>query len=123
MLQTIAFETNLYKRLHAVDVICSALDDETAKAVKAKEFKNHINKEYLLNKKFIRKLKLVSMLENYAETSIELSAQDFVTHPEFHYDEDLHEKIGKINRLINHFTGKCMKELNKGDSIDFGGQQ
>lgn len=123
MLQNIAFETNLYKKLHAVDVVCSALDDETAKSVNAKEFKNHINKEYLLNKKFIRKLKLISMLENYPETSIELSAQDYITHPEFHYDEKIHDKIAYLNRLINHFTGKCMKELNKGVSIDFSGNE
>lgn len=123
MLQNIAFESNLFKKLHAVDVICSALDNEVAEVVKAKEFKKYINKEYLLNKDFIRKLKLISMLESYPETSIELSSQDYITHPEFHYDESFHNKIGKLNRMINHFTGICMKELNKGESIEFGTEE
>lgn len=119
MLQQIAFEENIYKKMQAVDVICSSLSGKISKKVKGTQFKNWLNETYLENTEFIRKLKLISKLEAYPETAIELSSLDFVTHPEFHYDEDFQNAVTELNKKLNHFIGKCIKELSQGNSISF----
>lgn len=119
MLQQIAFEENIYKKMQAVDVICSSLSSKISKKVKGTQFKKWLNESYLENTDFIRKLKLISKLEAYPETAIELSSLDFVTHPEFHYDEDFQNAVTELNKQLNHFIGKCIRELSKGNSINF----
>lgn len=119
MLQQITFEDNTYKKMMAVDVVCSSLDNKISKKVDAIDFKRWLNDNYLKDKAFIRKLKLISKLEAYPETAIELSSIDFVTHPEFHYNEEFQDRIAELNKKLNHFLGKCIKELSVGSSIEF----
>lgn len=119
MLQQIAFEDNLIRKLNAIDVVCSALTPEIAKVTEAQKFKKWLNKEFLQNKEFMRKLSLLIRLEAHPETAIELASVDYDSHPEFHYDNEFHAKVADLNQKINHFIGKCIKEHGAGEDIDY----
>jgi len=118
LLQDIAREESTLKRLRMVETVCSALPVDIAKKMQASRFRKHIGDNYLHNHKFIRRLKLISRLESHPETAIELAGEDFITHPEFAYNEEFHGKIAQLDSLISDFTGKCMKNLSGASEVE-----
>jgi len=119
LLKQMVYEDNVMKRLQAMDTLLSAIDEDIAKKLKTKEFKKELNVSYLDDVIFIRKLKLYSKMNENVETAIEYLGEDYVTHPEFIFDEKFEVKVNILNKKINNFTGNLLKEYSMGDSIEF----
>jgi len=126
ILQNLYFETNILTRLQAIDTLMSALDDQIEMKLKIKAFKKKLKEEYMLpskNKKdprdnFMRRLKLYSKINENTETAIEYHSQDFITHPEYIFDEDFENKITELNMEINTLVGSLTKEYSRGEEIE-----
>lgn len=118
LLQQLVYESNLMVRLQAIDTLCSAMDDKMEEKFKVLEFKEMLNTEYLSKTDFLRRLKLYSKINENVETAIEYHGQDFITHPEFNFDENFEREVTALSLLINNFTGKLLKEFSKGDSFE-----
>lgn len=118
LLQQSVFEDNMLKKFNAVDILISAFETDIATKSKAKEMKVYLHKEVLSNEQFMRKLQMFSRISDNPETAIEYYGQDFVTHPEFHFNSEFVKKLAIINRKVNHFIGLLIKEYSKGESIE-----
>lgn len=118
LLQQAVFEENILKKLNAVDILISALEPDISNEMKAKDMKRYIHKEVLSNEDFMRKLQLFSRISEYPETAIEYFGNDFITHPEFHFEKDFVGKLSEINRKLNHFIGILIKEHSKGEELE-----
>lgn len=119
LLQGIVFESDLLKKLNAVDTIISALDDKMAENSGAITFKNWLHSKYLDNTLFMRQLKLHTAIIENVETKIEYYSQDYLTHQEYIFDADFEQVIITINKTINHFVGRLLRELGKGEELPF----
>jgi len=118
LLQSAVYEDNILKRLNATDTLISALEDNIADKNQAKLMRKYIHEEVLSNEDFMRRLKLFTRIDEHAETSIEYFGQDFLTHPEFHFDKEFISKLSEINKKLNHFIGTLIKEYSRGDQIE-----
>jgi hypothetical protein len=118
LLQQAVYEDNLFKKFNAVDILISALDDDLRGITGANKMKLYLHKEVLSNEDYMRKLQLFSRIADNPETAIEYFGQDFLTHPEFHFDKAFQTKLSELNKRVNHFIGKLIKELSKGEEID-----
>lgn len=118
IISQLIFETNLYKKLNAIDTLLSSLDDKIAEKSNAAQFKKYLNTNFLLNVDFMRQLGLFSKMEENVETGLELQGQDYISHPEYVFDKEFAETKANLNKQINHFTGKLLRELTKGESLD-----
>lgn len=119
LLQQLVYEPNISLRLQAMDTLLSAIDDDMAFKVKAKEFKKFLNQNYMKNTNFMRQLKLYSKINDNVETSIEYHGQDYLTHSEYIFNEDFESEVMKLSKYINHFVGKLLKEYSRGQQIEF----
>lgn len=118
LLNALVYETDLLRKLNAVDTVLSALEPEIVEKTHAIDFKNWLNRNFLTNLQFMRQLKAYSAIISTPETCQEYFSTDYLTHPEYQFDEDFEKLLIKINRQINHFVGKLLKEFSKGDSIN-----
>lgn len=118
LLQQAVFEDNVFRKLNAVDILISALDDEISDKKQAKAMKTYLHKEVLSNQEFMRRLHLFSRISDHPETAIAYYGQDFSTHPEFHFNKEFMERLSVINKKLNSFIGTLIKELAKGDEIE-----
>jgi DNA recombination-dependent growth factor C len=118
MIHNIVFNDNLMLKLKATDVVINALEPELADKVKAREFQQFIHNIFK-NRAFIRRLTYLSYLKTNIETSLEYHGQDYATNPDFDYDEDMEAKMILIEKKLSRFLGELLKELNKGEKIEF----
>lgn len=117
LLTQLVFESNLHRKLNALDVIINACDDNIRQKRKIDEFYKWLHKNFLGNKKFMRKLALQSKIFENIETAIEYFGVDYPTHPEYIYDEEFSEILIELNKKINQFVGLLLKEYALMDSI------
>ena len=119
LLNQLVYEENIMKRLQAMDTLCSACDEGIDVKLKVKDFKEEIRKKYLSKVDFLRRLKLYSKINDNVETAIEYHGQDYITHPEYIFDDEFEIKITELNKKINSFVGELLKEFARGESIEF----
>lgn len=117
MIQTIVFNDNLMQKLRATQVIISSLDDKTKRNTNAVVMKQYIEKIFR-QKEFMRKLKYVSLLKSNIELSVEYHGQDYLSEPDYHYDETMENKMDEIEDKLVIFLGSVLKELQKGVEIN-----
>lgn len=118
LLQQSVFEDNMFKKLNAVDILISGLDSDIAENTNAKSMKVYLHKEVLSNESFMRQLQMFARISDHPETAIEYFGQDFITHPEFHFDRVFINKLATINKKVNHFIGLLIKEYSQGESLE-----
>jgi len=116
MLQMLTFETNFFKRIQALEIILKMMDDNLSKEVKADSFDKFM-KKYTNDSDFMRKTMLVSTMEDNVETALEYYGFDYISSPDFAFDEDFFKTRRMIDQKINEFTGLVMKELNKEEDL------
>lgn len=116
LLNQLIFVDNLYQKLHALDTILNAIDDTIAAALNLKRIQADLHK-YIDNIEFMRQLKLYSKMCENTETCLELMGQDFLTHPEFNFSEDLEEELATLNKKLNKVIGQLIKEYAKQEEI------
>jgi len=119
LLNQLVYEENIMRRLQAMDTLCSACDEKIDMKLKVKEFKTELRKKYLSRVNFLRRLKLYSKINDNVETAIEYHGQDYITHPEYIFDDDFEVEITELNKKINSFVGELLKEFARGESIEF----
>lgn len=119
LIQNLVFEENLSKRLNALDIILGSIDTETGKIVGCVAFKRYLRQNYITNLKFMRKLRLYSKIQENIETSIEYCGDDFISHPEYIFDDDFEKSAKKLELLMNNFIGRLLKYYTKTDIIEF----
>lgn len=112
MLGSLARDTNLFKRLQMLEVIFNMMDDDVAKKIDMEEFKKFLE-VYTDNHEFMKKAKRISIVEDNVETALEYYGQDYISTPEFNYDEKFQLKRRGIDKKINSFIGKALKELDE----------
>lgn len=117
ILQQCVFEDNIFRKLQAVDILISALDDDMLKKIKGIKMKNWLHTNFINNVEFMRQLRLHSKVGEHPETSIEYYGQDFLTHPEFVFDAKFVETLTDLDKKLNHFIGKLLKEFSKTEDI------
>lgn len=130
LLQQAVFEDNLFRKLNAVDILISALEPHMAKISNSKEMQRYIHQDifgYSIEDEseqdqekqdFMRKLRLFSKVSDMPETAIEYYGIDFITHPEFHFDNDFDVKLKEINLRLNKFIGILIREYSKGEELE-----
>jgi len=132
LLQQAVFQTDMFKYIKGVDTIINSLDKNMRKLTNADEMQRYIHveiygvqddpnnptKESIEREKFMRRLRMMSKINELPETAIEYYGQDFKTHPEFHFSQDFDNKMKDIEIRLNKFTGSCLKELAKGDEFE-----
>lgn len=119
LLQQIVFEDNFLRKIKAVDILISALDDDIKTATNAMQMKKYLHQEVLSNDEFRRKVELFARVCDNVETGIEYFGQDFITHPEFNYSPEFMGKLSQIEKKVHHFVGKLIKEYSAGEEIQF----
>lgn len=117
--QQVVFEPDILRKLEAVDSLISALDSNIAQKTNAKALKAYIHKEILSNENLSRKLELLRRVTEHPETAIEYFGQDYITHPEFHFDSEFWNLLKDVRRRVNIFVGKVLKEMTTGEEIMF----
>jgi len=118
IIHQLVFEDNLLRRLNGIDTLLSSLDNDLALKVDAKKHKKWI-KEYLNNIDFIRKLSLHCKVVEIPETALELYSMDYLTHPEFNFDEKFNQEIIRINSHLSEIIGIIIKEYSAEEEIEF----
>jgi len=119
LIQTLFFHNDIQIKLNGMDSILSSLDDEIAKKLKAKEFRAYLHKKYLDDVQFMRRLKFYSTICSNHELSMEyFSQQEFLSHQEFNFDPKLEKELADLNKILNEFAGKLLKEYTKGGELD-----
>jgi len=118
LLQQSVFETNILRKLNAVDILISALDPDLAIDTKAMQMKEYLHDEILSNDTYTRQLQLFTRISEHPETAIEYYSTDYITHPEYHYDAKFAAKLQEVNKKVNHFIGVLIKELSRGEEIE-----
>jgi hypothetical protein len=116
MLRALTFEDNFFKRLQALEVIKEMIEEEMKKLVDYDLFIEHIAK-YTEDPKFMREAKRISIIEENVETALEYYGRDYVSTPEFDFNEQFQQKRAIVDKQINTFVGKLLKELNQGEDI------
>jgi len=121
LLLALTFETNFFKRIQGLEVIFGMIDEKLGKTVDIDEFKEFLI-EYTENKDFMRKTRMVSTMEETPETCLELYGFDYISSPDFQFDESFMNKRRIIEKRINTFIGELIKESSsKEDLFNFGG--
>ena len=116
LLNQLIFVDNLYQKLNALDTILNAIEDTIAVALNLKRIQTELHK-YIDNIEFMRQLKLYSKMCENTETCLELMGQDFLTHPEFNFSEELEEELATLNKKLNKVIGQLIKEYAKQEEI------
>jgi predicted metal-dependent enzyme (double-stranded beta helix superfamily) len=116
LLNQLIFVDNLYQKLNALDTILNAIEDTIAEALNLKRIQTELHK-YIDNIEFMRQLKLYSKMCENTETCLELMGQDFLTHPEFNFSEELEEELATLNKKLNKVIGQLIKEYAKQEEI------
>jgi len=111
MLGSLSYETNFFRRLQILEVVFNMIDDELAEKIDLQSFKMFLGK-FIDDNKFMRKAKMISIIEDNVETALEYHGRDYISAPEFQYDKSFQEKRRIIDKQINNFIGKTLKELN-----------
>jgi len=113
----LVFEENLLRRLNGTYTLLSALDEDLAIKVNATKHKRWI--QQLLNDVlFIRQLSLYSKVVDIPETAIELFGTDYLTHPEFQFDDKFQNRIISINKTLSILIGHILREYNTMGDIE-----
>lgn len=110
-------EENYVKKLNMAYTIVCGLEPNIFKATGGEQFKGFLNK-FLTNVVFIKKLKLYVKINENIETAIEYLGRDYMTHEEFIFDPEFEKLILEMNKRINQFIGKLLKEYAKSESIE-----
>lgn len=105
------------RRLNGCDTLLSALDKDLALKINAKAYKAWIH-SLLDDIAFIRQLSLFCRVSEIPETALELYSQDYLTHPEFQYDEEFSKKIVEINKRLSKMLGHILREYNTLDQFE-----
>lgn len=113
----IIFESNLQKKLEATDVVINALNKDIMDKTKAKEFQKFLHNIFD-DKGFMRKLSFYSQLKDVPELSIEYSGIDYLSMPDFQYDELYEDRIVDIKKKLQKFLGALLREFSKGVEIN-----
>lgn len=122
LLQSLTFEANFFKRLQALEVIFGMVDDSMGKKVNIDSFKEFLI-EYTEDKPFMRKVRMVSTMEDTPETCLELYGFDYISSPDFTFDEEFMHKRRIVEKEINNFIGRLMKEsVEEEDLLGFDGE-
>lgn len=117
IIQQIIFNDNLLQKLRATDVIINALDENIAEKTNAKAFQKFIHSIFE-DTAFIRRLTYLSYIKTNIETALEYTGYDYISNPDFHYDETMEKKMQMIEKRLAKFLGNILKELNKGEDIE-----
>lgn len=119
LISTLFFHNDMLVKLNGVDSILSSLDDEITKKMKAKEFRAYLHKKYLDDVEFMRRLRFYSTICSNHELSIEYFGQnDYISHPEYQFDAKFEKTLAELNKILNEFAGKLLKEYTKGGELD-----
>ena len=116
VVQQIIFEDNLLKKLKATDVIINALENNIKLKVGAGKFQKYVHTLFA-DKEFIRKLTNLALMKSHVETALEYSGFDYISNPDYHYDEDMENRIIDIEKKLSVFLGNVLKEMSKGMEI------
>lgn len=119
LLQSATVQDNLLLKLNMVDTILNAVDDDMAKRLNTERLKRYLHSSYLDDTEFMRRLKQYSTMMSHTELALELLGQDYLSHPEFSWDEEFEQVIGNLNKELNRIVGMLLKEYTKGESIEF----
>jgi hypothetical protein len=119
ILQTLIFTPDLVAKLNGIDVCLNAIDDDVAKKVKAAQIRKILHEKYLDDVEFMRRLKLYSTMMGHTELAAELLGQDFLSHPEFNFSEELEHELAELNKFLNKIIGLLIKEYQQGEKIEF----
>lgn len=111
MVQQVVFNDNLLLKLRATDVLINALEDEARENTEAEKFQKYIHALFA-DKAFIRRLTYLTTLKQNIETHIEYAGFDYLSNPDFHYDEAFETRSMLIEKKLAEFLGKLLKELN-----------
>lgn len=112
MLQMLTFETNFFKRIQALEVINNMLEDN----LKDDNFEKFM-KKFTDDPIFMRKARLISIMEESTETALEYYGYDYISTPDFEFDERFQAKRRTIDKKINEFCGRLMKEISKEEDL------
>lgn len=117
IIQNIALEQNIFKKLENTDTIINALDDDLKEKVKGVEFQKYIHKLYS-DDYFIRKLQSTSTMKDNVESSLEYFGFDYLSNPDFTYDKQFEEKLMGIRKKLSVFYGSLIKEMTTAKGIE-----
>lgn len=119
LLSQLVYEENILRRLRAINTLSQAVDDDIAKLLDIPTFLKTLNKNYLKNVEFLRRLKLYSKINDNIETAIEYHSTDYITHQEYVFDEQFEAQVEELSSFIDKMVGLLLKEYSKGESIEF----
>lgn len=117
IIQQLVFEDNILRKMNGIDTLLSALDDDLAKKINAQQYQKWLH-SFLENIDFVRKLSLHCKVCEIPETALELYGTDYLTHPEFQFDEEFNKKVVLINKKLSEILGHILREFNTMDSFD-----
>jgi hypothetical protein len=117
MVQNIALEQNIFKKLENTDTIINALDDETKEKVEGEKFQKYIHSLYV-NDAFMRQLQSTSTMKDNVESSLEYFGFDYLSNPDFTYDKEFEQKLMIIRKKLSVFYGSLIKELTTAKGIE-----
>lgn len=117
IIQQLVFEDNLLRKMNGIDTLLSALDDDLAHKIDAQGYKKWLH-VFLGDMAFMRQLSLHCKVCEIPETALELYGSDYLTHPEFQFDEDFNKKVVAINKKLSAMLGHILKEFNTMDMLE-----
>ncbi len=117
LLTNCIFQDNLLIKMRVTDTIINSLDSDIKTKTKANIFKKFMQ-DIFNDIEFMRKFEYNAQLKSNIETSIELLGFDYLSEPEFHFNNDFEKKLSEIHNKLSIFHGALLKELNKGNSIE-----
>jgi hypothetical protein len=117
IVQQIIFNDNLLHKLRATDVIINALDDKTKVETGALSFQKYIYSIFA-DLEFMRQLNFISIVRTNAEVGLEYYGRDFVSEPEFNFQEENEKRFVEIERRLAKFLGLILKTSQKGTTLN-----
>jgi hypothetical protein len=118
VIMSLCFEQSVFSRLQALEIVLNSLEQDRADEIGATKFKQWLNKYFLSNLDFMRKLKLHSQIQTNPELCFEYNSIDFDSHPEFKFDKLFEKELQSLNSQINKFVGILLREAQKGETVE-----
>jgi hypothetical protein len=136
--QNISIEKNIFSKLENADTIINSLDEDIKnrvlwvnkdeedglwfdekkhKKITAEEFQKFI---YFLyeDDEFMRQLEYVSTVKDNIEASLEYFGFDYISAPDFTYNNRIEIRIRYVRKLLSKFYGGLIRELSKGVDLE-----
>ncbi len=117
IIHQIVFEPNIQKKLDGLGVVLNALDENMYDAIDGEEFKKYLDSIFS-DRLFMRKLNYTSKISDVPELHLEYYGKDFLSNPEFNFNEHFENRVSEIRKRIRIFLGNLLKEFNKGESFE-----